>query len=115
MGAGIAAQIADAFPSVEQDYVEFLPKELGQVCFSSANGKYVVANCFSQDMMFTTDYMALFKCCEKVLDYMDEYNLDSVAFPHHYGCGIAQGNWDIVEKIIEKAFENKTVKIYSRQ
>lgn len=113
MGAGIAAQIADKFPTVEKDYIEFLPKELGQVCFSKADG-YVVANCFSQNKAFETEYESIRECFKRVLDYMDKNSLESVAFPYHYGCGIARGDWDKVERIIKEIFIDKTVNIYQR-
>lgn len=111
MGGGIAWQIARKFPNVEKEYAHYPHKELGQVCFAQADN-YVIANCFSQNDSYCTDYIALKSCFEKVLAYMNKNAIESVAFPHHYGCGIAKGNWAKVLSIIEEIFKDKTVKIY---
>lgn len=112
MGGGIALQIARAYPKVEKEYIEYEPKKLGEVCFSSAES-YVVANCFSQNQYVETDYVALKTCMQKVLNYMDENGFKSVAFPYRYGCGIANGDWSKVLSIIAEVLENKTVRIYA--
>ena len=110
MGGGIARQIADRFPGVDREYRHYEKAKLGEVCFAKA-GKYVVANCFSQDN-FKTDYVALAKCFAKVNAYMDKRGLTTVAIPYHYGCGIADGDWDTVKYIISTALIGKTLKIY---
>lgn len=111
MGGGIALQIARRFPTVEKEYREYPNKMLGEVCFSKAD-KYVVANCFSQNPFFETNYIALKQCMEKVKDYMNKNGLTTVAIPYHYGCGIAFGNWDKVLSIVQEVFSDKLVKIY---
>lgn len=110
MGGGIARQIADRFPCVDREYRHYEKARLGEVCFAKA-GKYVVANCYSQDD-FETDYVALAKCFAKVNAYMDKHGLTTVAIPYHYGCGIAKGDWDTVKYIISTALIGKTLKIY---
>lgn len=110
MGGGIARQIAECFPNVERAYRHYDKAELGEVCFADA-GKYVVANCFSQDD-FKTDYFALAKCFAKINAYMDKHGLTTVAIPYHYGCGIADGDWDTVLFIISQCLIEKTLKIY---
>lgn len=114
MGGGIAAQIAYKYPQVEDEYVRFSNKILGEVCFAKAD-KYVVANCFSQDWDFATDYNALRCCAQKVNKFMDKNGYISVAFPYHYGCGIARGDWEKVLDIIYSELSDKTIKIYHRQ
>jgi O-acetyl-ADP-ribose deacetylase (regulator of RNase III) len=110
MGGGIARQIADCFPSVDKEYRHYDKAVLGEVCFAKAD-KYVVANCFSQDD-FKTDYVALAKCFAKVNAYMDKHGFTTVAIPYHYGCGIADGDWDTVLFIISQCLIEKTLKIY---
>lgn len=110
MGGGIAKQIAQRFPNVESKYVNF-EKKLANVCFAKTD-KYVVANCFSQSLLGETDYIALDSCMQKVKKYMEEHNLESVAFPYKYGCGIAIGNWDKVLQIIRNVLNGKIIKIY---
>lgn len=110
MGGGIAKQISQRFPNVESEYVNF-EKKLANVCFAKAD-KYVIANCFSQSLYGETDYISLDSCMLKVKKYMEEHNLESVAFPYKYGCGIAIGNWDKVLQIITNTLNGKTIKIY---
>ena len=110
MGGGIARQIATRFPEVEREYRHFDKAELGEVCFANA-GNYVIANCYSQDD-FKTDYTALAFCFAKVNAYMDKHGLTTVAIPYHYGCGIADGDWETVKYIISTALIGKTLKIY---
>ena len=110
MGGGIARQIADRFPEVEREYRNFDKAELGEVCFAKADN-YYVANCYSEDD-FETDYVALAKCFAKVNAYMDKHGLTTVAIPYHYGCGIANGDWNTVKYIISTALIGKTLKIY---
>ena len=80
------------------------------MCFANA-GDYVVANCYSQDG-YETDYVALAKCFAKVNAYMDKHGFTTVAIPYHYGCGIADGDWDTVLFIISQCLIEKTLKIY---
>lgn len=43
------------------------------------------------------------RCLSKIEDIID---LDSVAFPYKIGCGIADGNWNIYEKLIDDFAKN---------
>jgi O-acetyl-ADP-ribose deacetylase (regulator of RNase III) len=110
MGGGIAGQIAMCFPDVERAYRHYDKAELGEVCFADA-GDYIIANCYSQDD-FETDYVALAKCFAKVNAYMDKHGLTTAAIPYHYGCGIADGDWNTVLFIISQCLIEKTLKIY---
>jgi len=111
IGAGIAKQIASTYPSLEKEYIKYPYKELGNVLFYETD-KYVIGNCFSQTYDFCTDYKALEKCLDKVVEYMQLNNLKSVAIPYKYGCGIANGDWDVVKKIFILKFRNFDLKIY---
>jgi len=57
-----------------------------------------------------TDYAAMEEGLNKlkyILNYVDEYRFyDEIAFPHSIGCGLAGGNWDIVQSLIFKVFED---------
>ena len=110
MGGGIARQIADRFPNVDEEYRYYDKAELGEVCFAKTD-KFYVANCYSQDD-FKTDYTALALCFAKVNEFMDKHGFTTVAIPYHYGCGIAKGDWDTVKYIISTALIGKTLKIY---
>lgn len=77
--------------------------------------KYI-ANLYGQLNIGTnkqqTDYKALqkaiqdfYKQLSEIIPQKNGYNLSEslrIAFPKNMGCGLAGGNWDIVEKIIIK-------------
>lgn len=111
MGGGLALQIANKYPNVEMIYKEYKDKKLGNVVFATADDKFI-GNCFSQNEDFTTNYKALEQCLDKVLDYMNMFDLISVAIPYKYGCGIASGDWNKVEKIFENKFKDRYLTIY---
>lgn len=111
MGGGIAYTIARTFPEVEKIYEAYPNKTLGEVCFAKTN-KYVIANCFSEEEGYITNYEALGKCLDKVVTYLKDNNLKSVAIPYKYGCGIADGDWNIVEGIFRNKLKGYTLKIY---
>lgn len=105
MGGGIAYQIANKHPHVLREYQLFENKTLGEVCFAKTT-KYVVGNCFSQKANYDTDYIALELCLDKVIEYMKLNNLKTVGIPYKYGCGIANGDWEIVSEIFERKLPN---------
>lgn len=118
MGGGVARQLADQYPGLENYYSEYCKRKdydykklRGEVCFYLAEDKKVIANIFSQDKDFNTDYEAMKMCLEKVRKNADINNL-TMALPFKIGCGIANGDWEIVSEIINKAFKNDSINIY---
>lgn len=119
MGHGIAAQVKAKYPEVFQGYYHFcktnLPSEiLGETLICQANdGKYI-ANVFGQlhyGEGLQTDYERLEKALLQVRDFAIENEL-SVAVPYKIGCGLAHGDWNIVNKIIRKVFKKVEANIY---
>lgn len=124
MGAGVAKQISDKYPQVKYQYQErcrlFKPDEkyelLGKVQTVKINDRQYVLNIFGQfnygrDKNHTyTSYPALMKAMKTIRLPGKTY-----AFPNHFACGLAGGNWDTVLAIIEKtlAYDHKVV-IYVR-
>lgn len=120
MGGGIAAEVRERFPKINNIY-EFLCSEydstkeelLGTVlyCKTDNTEKQFIANCFSQNIDSIdgclTNYEAMRKCFNGVKAWMKKNNKKTVAFPYKYGCGIAGGDWDIVESIISEVFEDR--------
>lgn len=118
MGAGIAKQFAEQYQGLENYYSEYCKRRnydykklRGEVCFYLTEDKKVIANIFSQDKNFNTDYEALKMCLEKVRKNADINNL-TMALPFKIGCGIANGAWEIVSEIINKAFKDDSINIY---
>ena len=107
MGGGLAKQIASAYPDVEKRYKDFCKycnndyeKLKGRAYEIEVKNKYVIGNCFTQKPNFDTDYEAVNQVFRGYLIECKENNL-TIAVPYKYGCGIANGDWNIVSKIFE--------------
>ena len=110
MGGGLAYQIARKYPSVERDYSRFHGM-LGDVYYAHTDD-FIVGNCYSQDGDFKTNYDALFTCLLNVREYMLNNNIDTVAIPYRYGCGIAYGDWTRVKKLFKRVLGTFNLLIY---
>ena len=125
MGAGLAKQIRNRFPSVYNTYRnadECGKLSLGAVIFANVlenNKNQVVANLCGQDgygrMIIYTDYNAVRSCLETVKAYAVNHKLKSIAIPYGMSCGLAGGKWDKIFSIINEVFRdtNLDIEIYS--
>lgn len=68
-------------------------------------------NMFSQKENFDTDYEAMKIALEEIKQYAKDFKL-SICMPYGIGCGIANGDWNIVYKIIEEVFSDYDVTLY---
>lgn len=116
MGAGIALDIKNKYPNVFVEYNRRC-KESGDSLIGTylpvkvTNEKLVILNCFSQQGISrtkkTTDYEAIkqiFKLIEQAV------KPDSIiTVPYKYGCGLANGDWNIVHKIFKDIFSESKV------
>jgi O-acetyl-ADP-ribose deacetylase (regulator of RNase III) len=125
MGAGIAPQMAKAFN------VDKYPKEeichrgninkLGNIeyrLFEWEPNEYMnVVNCYTQFGISSTEhvplsYSALTLCLQK-MNYL--FNGQHIGLPQ-IGCGLAGGNWDLVQRMIQSKLKDckVTVVIYKQ-
>ena len=121
MGGGIALQIKNKWPKVYSEYqVECSlfkedPKRMvGHVQDILIEDGLVVANCFGQVYPghgLMTDYRAWDVILDKLKDLSGFFNLD-LHFPWMIGCGLAGGDWSIMQSKIEKAFSGKNTNAY---
>lgn len=117
MGGGVARQLANQYVNLEKEYSQFCKnynndynKLKASVLFYTNNNK-IICNMFSQKENFDTDYEAM----KIVLTNIKKFaiiNKYSIAIPYKIGCGIANGNWNIVYKIIEEVFSDYEVTLY---
>ena len=141
MGSGIAKQIRDKWPEVFDSYCNFLQYNytngicrysydfLGMIqpilvmnpLVTNNENFYkgcLITNFFSQDNYLPrnvchTDYKAFRMCCVKLKEQIVGLNKNlTIGFPYKIGCGLAGGDWSIVEKIIEEEFEHFNVEIW---
>lgn len=117
MGAGVARQLADKYEGLEENYDLFCNnkdydyKQLKGEVFKVNIDNKIICNMFSQMPDFTTDYYAMEKALRTIKNMAKDLNL-SVCIPYKIGCGIADGNWEIVEQIIANVFEDYEVTLY---
>lgn len=128
MGGGLALQIAKEWPKVESDYRKYverisrdvlvnegeLRRNLLGVCQIVATDKCSIANLFGQydvGLGRRTDYDALFKSLKALKKQMIDCGKRKLALPVNLGCGLAGGDWSIVQEIIEKIFKDIQIEL----
>lgn len=117
MGGGIARQLANQYKGLEEFYSKHCSilendyEILGGTTLIYKENNKIICNIFSQKPNFDTDYEAIKRCLEYVKLWASNNNL-SIAIPYEIGCGIANGDWYIVHKIIEEVFNNYDVTLY---
>lgn len=120
MGSGIAKQIRDRYPNIYEGYRQNVSSHenkyelLGSVLISWIDKEHLVANFFSQYNYMPrtirhTNYDRFGTCCKYLKDFINTIYPDKtkdirIGFPYKIGCGLAGGDWNIVNKIIEKEF-----------
>lgn len=115
MGAGLALSIRKKWPSVYDEYRQAFKEKnlnLGFVEFVSVdNGIYVVNLCaqdgYGRSRRYT-NYKALRICLKTVARFSGALLLPCY-IPYKMGCGLAGGDWNIVEKIIEEEIPNAII------
>lgn len=125
MGAGLALQIKNKYPNVFREYAQLCTQAqenssllLGNVLIVPIGSSQYIANLFAQDNYASygfaahcmTDYNALRKCLKTI---NEKFAGKKVALPYLLGCGLAGGDWKIVEKIIEEELTDCDVEIVS--
>ncbi|MCY9737526.1 macro domain-containing protein [Paenibacillus alvei] len=122
MGSGLAKQIKDKYPAAYIKYKQvcykFTPeKMLGccQLVYDKESDKWI-ANLFGQlnygrEEQLYTDYSALTAYLWALKNEAISRGL-SVALPYNLGCGLANGDWNIVHQIIDAVFYDSVVTLY---
>lgn len=129
MGAGLAKDIRARYPKVYDKYrsicstydkhsllgksfiCDRVISVFGQYTYASMHsmstfGTYT--NLYPQNIVYT-DYTALEQAFTAIHNRLP---IDkSIALPYKFGCGLANGNWHTVYKLICKCFANRTIYI----
>ena len=121
MGAGFARQIRTRFPKAYDRYMMACQRTpnperlLGRILPVRISEDLTVIHCFTQlnygrvaDHRYLS-YDALYDCFKKIGSTID-YPVP-IAIPK-IGCGLAGGNWEIVEAIITETTTNHLIKVY---
>ena len=104
MGGGLARQLADQYPGLEETYAKYCKEHNNRFIDLCGDVFYykddkIIGNIFSQKENFDTSYLNMEIALRQIKNYAKTYNL-SVCIPYGIGCGIANGEWDKVYKII---------------
>jgi O-acetyl-ADP-ribose deacetylase (regulator of RNase III) len=121
MGGGIAKQIKEKYEAAYIGYMNYCygknPYDLLGNCqiVDVGKGKFV-ANLFGQlnygrTKYRYTDYDALQNALHQ-LKAIAKRNKLTVALPYNIGCGLANGDWDVVTEILEQVFSDYDVTLY---
>lgn len=123
MGGGLALQIAQKYPKVEEAYRKYIDDWcqhgtqkhlLGHCQIVPTVNKSHIANLFGQYHVgggLRTDYEALHKSLKELKTQMLNRNLTKIALPVNLGCGLAGGDWNIVQDLIEDVFEDLRIQL----
>lgn len=117
-GGGLAYQIKQVYPQCEKQTIEFVKyrKTIDNILgdyylYLNKQDKRVIANCFTQNEDYTTNYEIFEKCFNELKRNCIDMK-QTIAIPYGYGCGIANGNWNKVVKILEMVFNDYDISIY---
>ena len=124
MGAGIALQIKNQFPSVydadcRTKFLYSTPKDkLGKISYSSILRKDgssgLVVNAYTQETYWDkkrkVSYEAISSSMREVCKLCPDYNV-KIGMPF-IGCGLGGANWKIVSNLINNVFEDRTIYVY---
>jgi len=118
MGAGLAKQIRNAYPEVYREY-KHEPAKLGNILPVFTTDGRICINMYAQDGFGKdrryTDYVAFKTCLGKIIRLVAEHHIlpeVPIAFPYAIGCGLAGGDWNLIQGMLEdfsKEIPNKVV------
>lgn len=121
VGTGVAKTISLRWPIVKKCYQRFCRRSptpenlLGKCQLVEIEPNRYVANIFVQleygrdKYKKYTDYAALTKAFHEI---RSTYPDKSIAFPYGFGCGLSNGDWQMVSQMIEIYFHKMDVTIY---
>jgi O-acetyl-ADP-ribose deacetylase (regulator of RNase III) len=118
MGSGVALQIKEKFPEAYSYYKEkyrFGDLSLGDV-HQIACCSPIIFNCMTQEYygnnkkFIYANYEAIRKCLRLISKLIPFTHL-KIAMPK-IGCGLANGDWNIVSKIVEEELGDFEVLVY---
>lgn len=111
MGGGLALQVAKKYPDCEKEYKLFCNEFCGGLVdfYQIPNTNKYIANCFSQEYNFYTNYDWVKNCFELIREFAKpiKNEIVTIGVPFKYGCGIANGDWNMVEQIFKDIFKDE--------
>ena len=118
MGRGLALSLRGAFPCHYEDYMTKEVLELGHLVISRPSDGLRIIGTISQDGYGTdkrySDYKAIEMCLKRIKRLIGVKTYIPVYFPYGYACGLAGGDWRIVEPIIKEYIPQATIVMFRK-
>lgn len=121
MNSGVAKAIRAKWPNVYDADVDNSvrgdEKKLGSYTMARIKDEHVkyVLNVYMQFKYGTDErrlnYEAAYNGFVAVKEFCETMGINSLAIPSHIGCGLAGGNWNIVETMIKEVFKDATFSV----
>lgn len=122
-GKGFVVPLGKKYPIAKEKYLKFIKmtkeeNRLGSVSFAKVTDNIIVANIIGQyniypkDGKIPLDYEALEKGFKNVIEMFKTNNIPLTIHMPKIGCGLAGGDWNVVEKIIKNTFINENIEVY---
>ena len=118
MGAGLAKQIREKYPHVYENYRDVCTMTegslLGKVSFAQVTPTLCISSVFGQEFygrnpnVVYTSYDALKTGLFKVKVAQMRWD-KQVYVPHGIGCGLANGDWNVVLSVIEETIPDAII------
>ncbi|MEM9805815.1 MAG: Appr-1-p processing protein [Cyanobacteria bacterium P01_D01_bin.56] len=122
MGAGLAKAIADKWPVVKEEYLDWLNPDddpsdfLGSWVLTDISPKLFVGSIFGQlnygRSGCYTNYLSLASGLSRVYKIAQHRSLP-IYLPHGIGCGLAGGDWRVVSALIEQELPDAIICKYN--
>lgn len=123
MGAELAKALSNKYPIIKRRYLQYYSQQkekpilLLKTCqIVSVKEELFIANCFAQlyygrnKNCVYTDYNALKSALSQAIEFAKIKDLP-VYIPKYIGCGLANGNWNIVLNILKMLSEEMSYQI----
>lgn len=123
-GRGFVVPLGKQYPKAKMDYKKFIAstpadKRLGKASCVKVDKNIIVANIMGQERIYPTNdgqiplnYDALKQGFENVIERMDKTTVPYTIHMPRIGCGLAGGDWNIVENIIKEVFGEKDIEVF---
>ena len=117
MGSGVARSIYETYPEVKEKYHAYASQHqsslynqkqlLGEIQSVRSRGK-IIYNCFTQlnfgnDGKRYVNYKAIVDCFKRLTESLEG---ETIAIPK-IGSGLAAGDWNLIEQLINDTVEDK--------
>lgn len=118
MGAGIAKQLRHKYPGVYEadlDTAKGDASKLGTYSLYKVSDNFVILNCYAQYGIYSKDdrcltkYDALHKCFCSIRENYEGWTIRTPRI----GCGLAKGDWTVVEGMLLELAQHNDVEVYS--